>query len=321
MNPTRKKSDKFIFYEALAKRLPHNHYFTPTVQSILRKESGGYAGEIRVDRELSEGQYYQSYCVLRNILVGSKEFYCQIDTLVIYKNFILIIEVKNIPGLLTYDEKTHQLTRRRDDGPIEGMGNPEDQLKRSERMVRQFLDFHKISLPVHGIIVFSNPSSILEKPFPNCLAIHVSGLYQTLEKLHRTYREHPTSPHFDVNELHKLFLQNEPKLPPNKPSHIPTSIFSDLIVGVLCPNCDKSKLKYIHKLWRCSICKYKSETTHLTTLQEYRILFSEEITTTEWMNFTNLKSLATTKRMLSECNLERIGGNRNRKWRIHSVHL
>lgn len=321
MDNYRKKSDKLIFYEALAKRLPHNHYFTPTVQKNLRKESGGYAGELRVDRELTEAQYYHAYCVLRNVVVGTKEAYCQIDTLVIYEKFILVIEVKNIPGLLTYDENTHQLTRRRDDGPVEGMGNPEYQLKRSERFVRQFLDFRNISLPVHGIIVFSNPSSILVKQFPNCLAIHVSGLYQTLDKLHRTYPEHPTSPQFDVNELRKFFLQNEPKLPPHKPPHIPASIFNDLVVGVLCPNCDMSKLKYISKLWRCSICKYKNGTTHLTTLQEYRVLFSEEITTIEWMNFTHLNSISTTRRMLGECNLERIGGNKNRKWRIHNVPL
>jgi len=295
------------------------HSFSTTVQKTLRKEGGGYAGEIRVDRELSEGQFFDSYIVMKNLLVGNESSYCQIDSLVICSKFILIIEVKNIPGLLSYDEETHQLTRRKENDPLESMGDPENQLRRSERFVKTLLKRNYMSIPVHGMIVFSNPSSILERPFPNSIAIHVSGLYRALEKLHQSYADQH-SPQFDHRKAHQLFVLNEPVLTPNKPSHIPTKVFSDLTMGVLCPDCVMTKLNYKNKYWRCSICQFKSEKSHLKTLQEYRILFSEELTTNEWMKFTGMNSETTTKRMLRASNLERIGGNKNRKWLIHKTH-
>ena len=316
----RKKSDKYLFYEALERRLPKNHSFWPDVQKILRKEGGGYAGELRVDRELSESQFFGDYVLLKNLLVGNEVSYCQIDSLILYSKFVLIIEVKNIPGILRYDKETHQLTRQRDNGPIEGMGNPEDQLQRSKRFVKRLMVQQNMTMPIHGMIVFSNPSSILDKPFPNCLAIHVSGLYQALENLHQLYADQ-TTPHFDTRKVHQFFVLNEPTLSPKNQSHIPAKVFSDLLKGVLCPNCVMTKLNYRSKFWRCAVCKYKSEESHITALQEYRILFGEKITTQEWMNFTDMKSVATTKRMLSKSNLEKIGGNKNRKWLIRKNNL
>lgn len=316
MNNFRKKSDKYLFYEALAKRLPHSHSYWDTVQNNLRKESGGYAGELRVDRELSEAQYFEEYGVLRNVLVGNTDSYCQIDTLIIYRQFILIIEVKNIPGVLTYDEYTQQLTRRRDNGPIEGMGNPEAQLKRSERFVRNFLSKNQLEIPVHGMIVFSNPASILEKPFPSCLAIHVSGLYEALEDLHQLYAEHQKLPQFDIRKIHRIFEKNEPIIPPNRPTHIPPNIFLDIITGILCANCVRNKLHYKSKYWRCSNCKFKSKNAHIDALRDYAILINEELTTSEWMKFAGLNSLTTTRRVLKESGLEISGGNKNRKWII-----
>lgn len=309
----RKKSDKYLFYEALSKRLHSHHFYWETVQQNLRKESGGYAGELRVDRELSETEFFKDYRIMRNVFVGSKDSYCQIDTLVIYHTFILIIEVKNIPGVLTYDEITHQLTRRKDNGPVEGMGDPESQLKRSERLVKKFLDNKQITIPIHGMIVFANPASILERPFPQSHAIHVSGLYQAMDNLHA---EHQKLPQFDTRKIHRLFEKHEPILPPYKPTHIPINMVTDVISGVLCPHCIRTKLQYKSKLWRCTVCHFKSGDAHLESLQDYLILFNEELGTSEWMKFVGLNSLATTKRMLSESNLEKIGGNKNRKWLI-----
>ena len=87
-----------MFYEALAKRLHSHHFYWETVQQNLRKESGGYAGELRVDRELSETQYFKDYRILRNIFVGNKDSYSQIDTLVIYQTFILVIVSEKYSG-------------------------------------------------------------------------------------------------------------------------------------------------------------------------------------------------------------------------------
>lgn len=320
MNLIRKKSKKYLFYEALERRLPSNHYYLDAIQQNLRKERGGYAGELRVDRELQETKYYEEYKVLRNLYVGSNQSYCQIDTLVIHHHFILIIEVKNIPGLLTYDEVTHQLTRQRDSGPVEGMGDPKSQIKRSERFVRNFLlTKYNCSIPVHGMIVLSNPTSILAKPFKDCPVVHVSGLYETMESLHQLYAEHQEHPYFDTRKIQRLFQQHEPTTPPYRPTHIPMTIFKDIQTGVICSNCGKNKLDYISKSWRCSHCKFKSNNAHQEALNEFSILFSPEITTVEWMNFSGLKSLATTRRVLNESNLEKSGGNKNRKWIIHRI--
>ena len=94
MISVRKKSDKYLFYEALERRLPKSHAFWPDVQKILRKEGGGHAGELRVDRELNETRFFDDYISLKSILVGNEASYCQIDSLIIYRILSSLLKLK-----------------------------------------------------------------------------------------------------------------------------------------------------------------------------------------------------------------------------------
>jgi hypothetical protein len=85
LNKTRVKSEKYLFYEALDRRLSKAHPVSQVIQNILRREGGGYAGELRVDRELSEAQHFNSYIVMKNLLVGIKVTNSKIKKKFIYK--------------------------------------------------------------------------------------------------------------------------------------------------------------------------------------------------------------------------------------------
>lgn len=315
MNLIRRKSEKYLFYEALERRLVNVSTIKNTLQEALRKEGGGYAGELRVDREIEESDFFKSYILMKGLIVGSSTSYAQIDTFIIHEKFLLIIEVKNLPGIIKLDNQLHQITRQRENGPVEGMRNPEDQLLRSERFVRKFLSFHNISMPVHGLIVFSNPSSVLEKPFSKKSAIHVSGLHQTLESLHLMYADH-LYPKFEPRKIQLLFTQYEFELNPYKPSHILSKINTEILQGVLCPQCINKVLIYRNKFWRCSQCHYKNAEEHRQALKEYRSLFSHKVTTKEWMKFSGIRSASTASRMLQKSNLFIDGTFKNRRYVI-----
>ena len=71
-------------------------------------------------------QFFEDYILLKSILVGNEASYCQIDSLIIYQKFISdLLKLKIYLVYLVYDEESHQLTRQRDNGSIDGMGNPE----------------------------------------------------------------------------------------------------------------------------------------------------------------------------------------------------
>lgn len=315
MNKTRVKSEKYLFYEALERRLSNVDALKNTLQEALRKEGGGYAGELRVDREIEESDFFKFYKLIKGLIVGNSNSYAQIDTLIIHEKFLLIIEVKNLPGLIKLDNQLHQITRQRDNGPVEGMRNPEDQLLRSERFVRKFLSFQNIPIPVHGLIVFSNPSSVLEQPFSNRSAIHVSGLHHTLENLHHMYADQ-LSPKFEPRKIQLLFTQHEFELNPYKPSHILSKVNTEVLQGVLCPRCINQVLMYRNKFWRCSQCNYKNTEEHRQALKEYRALFSHKVTTKEWMKFSGINSVSTASRMLQKSNLDIDGTFKNRSYVI-----
>nr|WP_255259872.1 nuclease-related domain-containing protein [Lentibacillus sp. CBA3610] len=90
--------------------------------SEYKREKAGYDGEKNVDYKLST--YPQKdFFVFQGIRLQNPPFYFQIDTLILSKKVIFILEVKNKQGTFKYDSKQRQLTQEVD-GQIKSFKDP-----------------------------------------------------------------------------------------------------------------------------------------------------------------------------------------------------
>lgn len=89
--------------EALSRRLAEHHFKKKEVEKHAKNLRAGYNGEKALDFTL--GFLPEApYIILHNLRIHDGSGFFQIDTLILSPQFILITEVKNISGTVTYDE-------------------------------------------------------------------------------------------------------------------------------------------------------------------------------------------------------------------------
>ena len=82
------------------------------LDDLLWKAERGYEGERRTDTFFADLQLNEPHFIVQGFeAMNQHGFTHQIDTIVVTNRFILILEVKNISGIITYDFKTNQLIR------------------------------------------------------------------------------------------------------------------------------------------------------------------------------------------------------------------
>ncbi|WP_243503173.1 nuclease-related domain-containing protein [Cytobacillus oceanisediminis] len=106
----RKVSDFITKLEALIRRMPEMEPGRERAVSELNKRRAGYIGEQKLDYYLSflDEKEYWIYHGLR--LSNGSQFF-QIDTLLLTKEFAMILEVKNWNGTIIFEPEFHQLIR------------------------------------------------------------------------------------------------------------------------------------------------------------------------------------------------------------------
>lgn len=117
--------------EAIVQRLPISHSEYTHYCEHLRRLQAGFAGEQIVDVKWLELDLPFPHYFLHDFQTmndfGSTH---QMDTIFLCPHFLLILEIKNITGKLSYDASFAQLTRTTADGMVEGMTDPFLQLER-----------------------------------------------------------------------------------------------------------------------------------------------------------------------------------------------
>ncbi|MFX3623267.1 MAG: nuclease-related domain-containing protein [Ectobacillus sp.] len=131
----RKKPVKIQKLEALLRRLPPQHPKQKEIEENLAKSLSGYRGEQSLDYYLSFLPPKQQL-ILHDLRLKENGRYFQIDTLILTKAFILIIEAKNIAGTIFFDTAFHQLIRTID-GKEEAFPDPIMQITRQKQQLQQ----------------------------------------------------------------------------------------------------------------------------------------------------------------------------------------
>ncbi|GGM25138.1 hypothetical protein GCM10011351_08520 [Paraliobacillus quinghaiensis] len=305
------KTPTQIQLETLTPRLSTQDPLYPTLLEYLKREQSGFSGERSLDF------YYKQLPKTPLLLHGLRlrdesSAYFQIDTLMFFQNFILIVEVKNYAGVLAYDVETGLLTREKENGKIDRFDDPIAQVQLQRYRLQRYLSFG--NLPIYTLVVFSNP---------NCL-LHILGQQPNMllrERLPQRITELLTA-NKSINCKQSELLQIATQL---KDAHEPSTVniiekfqinHSVIQSGVWCTSCKREYMIRKSRNWYCPSCRHRDPDASFKTLQEYKTLFGREITSNQAERFLNLDSRKIVKNILVRSNCKKVGENKGAKYII-----
>ena len=307
---TRTKPPEIFQLESLLQRMPtvHPQYLHWTEK--LRRITAGYHGELRVDSFWHEIDLSLPHYFIHDLFIQKEMSSHQIDSVLVTSRFVLALEIKSISGLLNFDPTLRQFSRTNKDGSIDGMKNPDDQLRRHEKWLEQFLFQQRIKLPVVGAIIFTYPSSVIQSRAGSRIMIQSSGLPHLMEQLVIRY------PH-DVLSKNKTaaLAQNLLTLHSIKP-FASLGLTDSFSTGVMCPNCSYCVLHYHGGKWRCSVCPHFDPLAHLDALRQYRSLVKTTINSREFRDFTGITSPSIAAKLLVSTKMAYHGSFKDRQYVI-----
>lgn len=294
---------------SLLQRLPLHHPSFPLWTEKLRRITAGYHGELRLDSLWNDFLIDCPHYFIHDLFIQKPNSSHQIDTLLVTSRFVLVLEIKSIAGLLNFDPQLRQFSRTNKDGSIDGMRNPDDQLRRHEKWLEGFLADYHCSLPVIGAVVFTYPSSVVQKKAEHRLMIQSSGLPYLLDQLIMSYKDELT------DEATRKLAAALASLHSPQPVVLP-QLPEAFQKGIFCPTCPAQKLSYLRRSWRCEGCSYANPLAHFTALEQYRVLIGPTITNRQFRDFTCLSSVVTASKLLKAAAMPYQGSFKDRVYQI-----
>lgn len=265
---------------ALRRRTPPTHPKLPLIKEHVAKGLAGYRGECAVDYQLTllpEKSFYSFH----DIRLFDSKHYFQIDHLLLLKKFALILEVKNIAGILEFDEDNHQLIRTLGTQK-DGFSDPLLQVYFKELHFKKWLALHSVTeLPVLSLVVTSHSNSILQTTSPK--VIRNEFLPIKIMQLEKSFQ----GPSFNDKSLKKIIRLIKKHHTPLNPAILEQyEVFEEqLLKGIFCPKCESFSVVRIHGGWKCSSCLHKCKDAHIPSIKDYSLLIKEEFTNRELQNF------------------------------------
>ncbi|GAA0438737.1 hypothetical protein GCM10008983_14550 [Lentibacillus halophilus] len=285
----------------------------PKMKEDAKMQQQGYSGEIKVDYFLDN--LAPMYTILQDIYLHENSKNFQIDSIVIANYSIAVVDTKHYKGTITFNTTLKQLTRS--DGQIEsGFEYPVTQIKNQTFHLQNWLNQRHLGhIPINCFVAIADPSTVIQaegnqEEVGNYVA-HAAEIPQRImnadwqfgQKGATTLSDYQVGRtilgecgEFDMNLFKRYNMR-------------PT----DILPGVICPECGWRGMQRVHSGWCCRKCKCYSKDAHLTALNDYLLLVKRTITNTECMWFLGLKSRHAASRILKNSPL--IYYPKNRSWR------
>ncbi|MFF5993420.1 nuclease-related domain-containing protein [Lysinibacillus sp. KU-BSD001] len=271
----REKPSKIVVSEALLRRGMLNVQQKNLLLENVRIGEIGFKGEVRADQFWLDLQLEISHFLLHGYETENRQgFSHQIDTVLLTKHFVLIVQLKNIGGRVRYDERTNQFIRELH-GELLALPDPFAQVSQHQAFLKQLLREVGIALPILTAIIFTSTSSILEEMPTRFPIFKLTGLRFKLVDWLRTY---PAQLSESMLCLVKEELLARYKLRMWQPPFVNFQVKP----GAVC-KCG-SIMYYRRGKFLCS-CGLVSKNALYQGLHDYRLLRSEWITNKELRDF------------------------------------
>ncbi|MBS4219811.1 NERD domain-containing protein [Bacillus sp. FJAT-49711] len=289
----------------------------PTITSKLASAEAGIAGESRVADVLLRNSFSIEHRIFHDLsLTSGTQF--QMDTLFSTRLFALILEVKNISGILEFRENPPQLIRTKLDGTIDGFDCPAAQVERNVILLKEYLSQVGVDIPIIGVVVLAYPKQIVKVAptrtkvlFPNLVPQYIKTLYPLPQKIDVKTLDFLTS---------QLLESHQPYIP--KPiCEIYDILKHDFRTGVACPSCGFLGMIKYKKGWVCSHCKITNKSAHIKAIKDWFLLYGGKMTNKDCREFLHLEKPQTATRILQGMNLSSEGTYRNRTYQINFSEL
>ena len=288
---------RHLYYESLRRRLNQQENIPLLEEKIQRAESGIY-GEMLVARELADMNLQHFDWVANFQYLSPQNTSYQIDFILILPHCLLILEVKNITGVVRYIPHAHEFQRIKSTGEIDSFRNPFDQAYRHQQLLEWLLKKSNISLPVYYAIIMTNPNCTIDISLKDYPILHLSYLRRYLNGLSST-----TAEKTNTQLIKKLLLKHSQILPPPKLVQA-----EELIRGVICIKCN-GQMTYAHGISNCPHCGYKTRLGIHETIRDFYLLIGDEITNEKLRWFSLIDSKFTASKILSRLEFERHGSS------------
>ncbi|MFC0270832.1 nuclease-related domain-containing protein [Metabacillus herbersteinensis] len=276
--------------ESLLRRLPKIHRKRGESHG---RSLAGFNGEKSLDYHLSFLDD-KKYTINNNLrLKGNKEYFYQLDLLIISPYYFLIIEVKNISGTVFFNANTNQFVRISSDKET-GMLNPITQVERQKRQLSKHLKEHRLThLPIETIVVISNQYTVI-KTSSNHInisnsVIHSDDILNHLGKLGKRYSEEKITSK-EIRKTSRILTKLNTPYNPDILQKFQISE-SELLKGDQCPRCQYIPMNRKTSKWTCSACSFTSKDAHHDAIKDYSLLVSSTITNQELRNFFSCPQL------------------------------
>ncbi|UOR10520.1 nuclease-related domain-containing protein [Halobacillus amylolyticus] len=291
-----------------SRRLSHTNPKYKRINEDYSLMEAGYKGEKSIEFPLNylKGEHY----ILHDLRLFDGKHYFQIDTLVLTACYILIIEVKNYSGVLTFDRRFHQLIRMKD-GVEEAFPDPTDQVERQVELLKKWIQEHVDQyIPIEGLVVFANERAVI-KTYGHYDEMVLERVVRknAMPRIINGFAEKYTRRFYETGDLKRTSL---------KLLHHHVELDSDLlklygvkksdiISGVQCPRCQTIPMKRLPRRWYCQNCDTYCREAHHRTLKDYGYLISPLISNQEARNFLHISSRHAMKRILKAYPLNETG--------------
>lgn len=302
---------------ALDRRTAPFHPIKPRLQDQIKKERTGIKGESALTFPLKflPGE---DISIFHNPRLPDGNDYFEIDKLLLSKQYILMLEVKNWYGTLYFDGD-RQVIRVGDDGREEGLPNPIIQVKLQRHRLQKWLRMYNFPhVPILYFVVISFPSTIIKPLFPQS-TVPNEVIYSKSLPFHIHEQNHIyTNQVLDQRTFQQIFDRIQADHTPSKADVLKKFGISknELIKGVFCPECAANPMKKEHNKWLCPQCHHASRSAHLQALHDYKLLIGDTITNQDAREFLRIDSSHVMKRILQKEGFPVSGKNRWQKYTL-----
>lgn len=268
------KTDVHKHLEMLQKRMT----LSMEQRTLLDRLSAGHRGELQFFRLLqNELQCDPIQLFDMHLKMNGSE--CQIDSLLIFQNELLLFEIKNYQGdFLIENSKWYTISK-------EEIKNPLYQLQRTELLLKQLLKESQIPLNIRSYLVFVHPEfQLYQAPvqLPIVFPTQLKRFIRKLQNTSSTIHQH----HHDIAS----FLKSK---------HLNSSAYesrlaydyANLQKGMTCGKCNSFMKLHSKKYMRCTGCECMEsfKIALLRNIDEFQTLFPQQHITVnkiaEWTNY------------------------------------
>ncbi|WP_187442010.1 nuclease-related domain-containing protein [Sutcliffiella horikoshii] len=306
---------------AMKRRVHPNHdKYEDLLMELGIKEAGIY-GEQSLDYYLkllpeTDTPYY----IFHDLRLPYRDSHFQIDTLILFSNFCLLLEVKYLRGIIYFDPKNNQLIQEVEDKPLKALQDPILQVSNQCFKLTSWLKHKNLpKAPCEKLVVLTNPKVIVKVlSSPSIVEKHVIKSPALSEKVIPLYKRNSTH-YYDkktLNKISRLLIKDHTPLQSSPIEQYKVRPI-DIRTGVFCPNCSPHVVMgKIHGKWKCTTCSLISGDAYVETLKDYALLISSEITMRELKRFLRIEDKYIIRRLLKKLEIKGEGNTKSRTYNL-----